>query len=383
MDFAHTLRRVIFLTPVTSIIWLAFILISALFLSYCHLSLLWTPVAAFFLLFLHEILAFFIFEQGIFPTSERIDRCYEWFNLFTPGCDNAEFKKIGDLTEGFYNGDYSKPLDKATSDKYDEIIKYLDLRPGHKVLDVGCGLGDFLAHLKTKNIEGVGLTVCKAQYELCIRRGLKARYFDFRNPLPKELIGAFDAVVFIGSLEHFPESYARKNTNRINKAFNNAFHSAYKALSPASQVKKVFSTTLHINSQFNWRLRDYIQTYIFHGHYSGQYPTEGLFEKICQPYFSAKLCYDASLDYQYTSTSNYNHAGRFYMKRGVKEYFLIFIWFLVNPFAMADWLYYFNKSWLWQFGGSKIVAVHLRPTKTLWYLYTINNSLDTSKAKVS
>ena len=71
-----------------------------------------------------------------------------------------------------------KSIETATSDKYDRIIELLNVNEGHRVLDVGSGLGDFLAHLEQRDIEAVGLTISPDQQRICNRRGLDVRLWN-------------------------------------------------------------------------------------------------------------------------------------------------------------------------------------------------------------
>ena len=46
------------------------------------------------------------------------------------------------------------------------------IRPGARVLDVGCGDGALLEHLKTKNVDGRGIEISQANVNACVARGL-------------------------------------------------------------------------------------------------------------------------------------------------------------------------------------------------------------------
>jgi cyclopropane fatty-acyl-phospholipid synthase-like methyltransferase len=363
------LKDILFLTPVSTFIWLLMIFLSVAIVYYFHLSYLMIPLFAFSFLLLHEILAFCLFRKGLFPSTERIARVYQWWTFFMDGYKEGDFKKIGSLTEGFFNGNYEKTLEQATTDKFDEVIKLMGLKKGDRVLDVGCGLGNFLLYLKKQGIEGLGLTPSPDQQRVCAQKGLDVRIFDFRCELPSEIVGQFDAVTFMGCLEHFPEYYSVSNYSYVMQSYNNAFKSAAAALSPNSSIKKIFSSTLHRKENYNYSVLDYIQTYLLHGHYSGFYPKEGDFVEACQPYFKVFHTYDASIDYQYSSLACPDHFGNFKVNWTVKKVFIAALLFLVNPFAWCSWLYLIFRTWMWQFGGQTIVAETQRPTKTIWYFY--------------
>ena len=56
--------------------------------------------------------------------------------------------------------DIMENLDKAQEQKLNLICKKLKLKPGMKVLDIGCGWGGFLKYAAEKyNVEVTGLTI--------------------------------------------------------------------------------------------------------------------------------------------------------------------------------------------------------------------------------
>jgi len=93
-------------------------------------------------------------------------------------------------------------LDEAQLAKLDLICRKLNLQPGQRVLDIGCGWGEALKYAaETYGIEGVGVTVSQEQAEfarnLCAGLPVDIRLQDYR-----ELDEPFDAVFSIGMFEH-------------------------------------------------------------------------------------------------------------------------------------------------------------------------------------
>ena len=93
-------------------------------------------------------------------------------------------------------------LDEAQQEKLDLVCRKLNLRPGMRVLDIGCGWGGtakFMA--KRYDVDVVGITVSKEQAsfakEFCKGLPVEIRLEDYRS-----LAGAFDRVVSIGMIEH-------------------------------------------------------------------------------------------------------------------------------------------------------------------------------------
>ena len=93
-------------------------------------------------------------------------------------------------------------LDQAQEAKLDLICQKLKLKPGMKVLDIGCGWGGFAKYAAEKfGVEVVGVTVSKEQVEfgtrLCKGLPVEIRLQDYRDVKEK-----FDRIVSIGMFEH-------------------------------------------------------------------------------------------------------------------------------------------------------------------------------------
>jgi cyclopropane-fatty-acyl-phospholipid synthase len=99
-------------------------------------------------------------------------------------------------------------LEEAQVAKLDLVCRKIGLKPGAKVLDLGCGWGGFARHAaEAYGAEVTGLTVSREQAELAARRcrGLpvEIRLEDYRA-----VRGRYDAVVSLGMLEHVgPKNY--------------------------------------------------------------------------------------------------------------------------------------------------------------------------------
>lgn len=99
-------------------------------------------------------------------------------------------------------------LDAAQTAKLDLICRKIDLQPGMRVLDIGCGWGSLLQYAAEEyGAEGVGVTVSKEQVTLgrerCQGLPVEIRLQDYR-----ELDETFDRVVSVGMFEHVgPKNY--------------------------------------------------------------------------------------------------------------------------------------------------------------------------------
>ncbi len=103
----------------------------------------------------------------------------------------------------------ARSLDQAQLDKLELICRKLQLQPGLRVLDIGCGWGG-LARYAAENygVEVVGVTVSQEQLELgrrvCDGLPIELRYQDYRD-----LDEGFDRIVSVGMFEHVGHRYYR------------------------------------------------------------------------------------------------------------------------------------------------------------------------------
>jgi cyclopropane-fatty-acyl-phospholipid synthase len=93
-------------------------------------------------------------------------------------------------------------LDDAQVAKLDLVCRKLQLQPGQRVLDIGCGWGEALKYAAEHyGVSGVGITVSQQQAEfaraLCVGLPIEIRLQDYRDVNER-----FDAVYSIGMFEH-------------------------------------------------------------------------------------------------------------------------------------------------------------------------------------
>ena len=93
-------------------------------------------------------------------------------------------------------------LDDAQLAKLELICRKLQLQPGMRVLDIGCGWGETLKYAaENYGVSGVGVTVSEEQaqfaIELCSGLPIEIRVQDYRDVTDR-----FDRVLSIGMFEH-------------------------------------------------------------------------------------------------------------------------------------------------------------------------------------
>jgi len=111
-------------------------------------------------------------------------------------------------------------LEEAQKNKINHIIKKLDLHPGQKVLDIGCGWGSMCFSIaKQSECEVTGVTLSKNQYNYCVQ---KAKELKLDNQCHFELLdyrhlkGKFHRIVSVGMLEHVGRKFYKTFFKKIN-----------------------------------------------------------------------------------------------------------------------------------------------------------------------
>ena len=138
------------------------------------------------------------------------------------GDDASEVRHHYDVSNAFYRlfldermvyscAYFERPgmtIDEAQRAKLDMSCRKLRLRPGGRLLDIGCGWGAMAIHAAREyGVEVLGITLAEEQHALAVERvreaGLSDRVrIELRDWRDLEESEAFDAVVQIGMFEH-------------------------------------------------------------------------------------------------------------------------------------------------------------------------------------
>ena len=102
-------------------------------------------------------------------------------------------------------------LEDAQQNKINHIIKKLDLRPGQKILDIGCGWGGMAFEIaRQSQCEVTGISLSKNQINYCKK---KAKEFKLDNQVNFELCdyrevkGKYQRLVSVGAFEHIGKKF--------------------------------------------------------------------------------------------------------------------------------------------------------------------------------
>ena len=143
------------------------------------------------------ILSTKLFNQQTKVKSKRVGR--EHYDLGNDLFQNMLDKRMC-YSSGYWKN--AKTLNEAQEAKLELICKKLELKPGMKVLDIGCGWGSFAKYAAERyDVDVLGVSISQKQIELgkqlCKGLPVELRFQDYR-----EVRGKFDAILSIGFLEH-------------------------------------------------------------------------------------------------------------------------------------------------------------------------------------
>jgi len=122
---------------------------------------------------------------------------------------NEFYQQFLDSRMQYSEGHFTSPdcsLEEAQREKLERICRHLDMAPGQRFLDIGCGWGGLLAYAAANlRVEGVGCTLSERQFQLASETMSKSglagrvqiRQTDYRN-----LSGQFNRIASIGMFEH-------------------------------------------------------------------------------------------------------------------------------------------------------------------------------------
>jgi len=171
-------------------------------------------------------------------------------------------------------------LDTAQARKLDYICRKLRLRPGERLLDIGCGWGGLVIHAAQRyGVEALGITLSRPQAELANERiaaaGLVGRArVEVRDYRDVDEPAGYDKLVSVGMFEHvgeklLPEYFARAyGLLKAGGVFLNhgiaCNANAPAAKGPTFSDRYVFpdgelvpiSTTLRVAEKSNFEVRD-------------------------------------------------------------------------------------------------------------------------------
>ncbi|WP_254507822.1 SAM-dependent methyltransferase [Anatilimnocola floriformis] len=301
------------------------------------------------------------------PAVPLVKLCYTMVHA-------ADAVGIHDLADGEF-----LPADSTLEQGIERQLNYLlnqvgCLRPGFRLLEIGCGYGHLLQMAQQRGAQVIGVNISPEQADYCNERGLKVHCCSYRDLLHEaSWHGQFDGVIANGSLEHWvqPEDV---QAGRMNDIYHESFAIAHKLLDPQDHDARYVTTAIHVKrdvkpeyllaSWLNQPLgSDRRHFSLLHHWMGGYYPVDGQLAECAKPFFTLEKEVDGTLGYKVAN--DYRMAR---MLRGLYTNPTL-VWRLLNslvhhPFVAATMLesFFIEQSWDWQFRGDNPPMKLLRQT---------------------
>lgn len=301
--------------------------------------------------------AYFMFARSIFDTEIAIQRGYQFADWFL----HNQSGDGRDLGFNLYDGDLTKSKPKGQQDKWDFMLEKLKLKAGDKLIDIGCGYGDWINYARSKGIEVIGINISPEQSQAARDHySLEILTTNWKNisqtpSMRERLYGQFDAVTFMDTIEHYVPSKFRDLPDKQAQIYTSMFELAHHLLKDESvkdskQPNRIFISCLHMTNPPK-TLWDYFACYLQTRFHSGFYPVgdNGLVQWATD-HFEETDRYDKTEDYRITSVLDPDHFGSPKIKLTPKKVGLAILGFFIDPHHLHKWMEYKVGAWMWHFG---------------------------------
>lgn len=112
-------------------------------------------------------------------------------------------------------------LNQAQINKLELICQKLNLQPGMKILDIGCGFGGFAHYASVNyNVQVKGITLSNDQFEYCNDILIDDPNIEINLTDYRDVKGEFDRIVAVGVLEHIGYNNYSRFMKKIYKLLN-------------------------------------------------------------------------------------------------------------------------------------------------------------------
>jgi len=368
------------------------------------------PFVHMFLWAFHDIFKYVIpiFAPGCYlNVIDDDNETATYYEIMKVSCSGAYGAGI-DLGFNLYDAglpteDYTRTPHEAQQAKYHHAWEKLELKPGMKVMDIGCGMGDWLAWMKNeKGCKVVGLNITRGHADVVEDRGIPCLRGSWQSFLKKIEDGdqafislycnQFDCVTCWDTIEHYVKGKDVWNVKVIMETYRNLFKLAHSLLNKNSECGTFWSSTLHqsrrlcsnpLSSKF-WL--EWGNCYIMNCTYNGCYPTDIVGGSVCKglkerakPQFELIYESDRIEDYRMTSVINPNHFGNFVIDWNIRFIYSLFVEFLAHPHALSvmfNCMFRVESCWMWHVGGVKQTIAPDCPTKLLWQSFKFDPTID-------
>lgn len=259
------------------------------------------------------------------------------------------FANVSDnFTEGHYKSKKCTSANKDEINRFKHFVEIMQIQPGDKVLDLGCGWGNLVTFLRNMGVEAYGLTISNQQYQNNVANHGPYFYIgDYTKEIP-QLKGRFDHIIMAGTLEHpfggnpkFLSTYKNKYSKLSDMFSIIKFYFAKN-----STKKRLLSTTIHSNPKFI-NSKEY---YIMERMYGGCYPLISEYsvaDSLKKSGFQVTLNKDYTWHYYYSSFCNVSHFGNPINLTSPT----ILLMLIIYPATIYFYIYFTYGYWMWMWDG--------------------------------
>jgi len=106
----------------------------------------------------------------------------------------------------YYDGAFSKKLRIRETSEFEEVIKEIQWK-GKKVLDVGCGTGEFAFLISKKHANVIGIDYSTEAIKTAKKKYKHPNLIYEKIDASKHISGNYDIIVSIGTLEHMDNPF--------------------------------------------------------------------------------------------------------------------------------------------------------------------------------
>ncbi len=324
--------------------------------------------------------------RSIFDSETSIKRGYQFGHSFLE--KTSGFGR--DLGFNLYDGDLKKENIQAQKDKWGFVYKSLALKPGDRVIDIGCGYGDWLNYLKDKGHDVVGVNITPEQAEYAQKvYGLDVVCSNWKDISPnkelrEKLYGKFDAVTFMDTIEHYVAA-TDKHTRAASKIYTSMFQMASELIRSNSNNGRIFLSCLHFNKRKSMRKQGFklwLSILLLIRYHSGSYPSgnDGL-TQYAEAYFDELNRWDRTEDYRLTGVLDRDHFQAPKVRWNLKKILRVIYLFFLDPHHIHKWIDIKLDAWFNLYGDDaysldyNIEERYQKSFVVLWWILLKNKQI--------
>ncbi len=310
------------------------------------------------------------FGYTLDPYLYKVINFYRWADTLWA---SKHMRNYNNYTEGKNDCNPHLSVIDSQLPKFEWMAKEGKIGKGSKVLEIGCGNGEFMKYIKSLGAEITGITPSPDQVVLMRKQGFDVRLIDiWEIESHHELQNYYDCVVMNGSTEHFMNVGNGQTIESQDKLLEHVFKLVKFCINPSSRSRRCVITAIHIHREFS--LYENFQLYLLERSYGGAYAhTPDSYVNNSQKHgFKLITKENRTMDYYIWSKKIWYH-----VYQGLLTDWITMLRSLIDaPVFLANDPYYLHKvahlgmnTWSWQFdvpSNPLFANADTPPTLHLW-----------------